>query len=612
MKKIFLFIVFGLFGITLWSQSYRQKDSFYPFPELASRDSAQIYFKKLYFACREHNNEEARLLMSRIQKFQDTELRQVPKGIRLFTEAYYQLINNQLDVALKNYQDAQRYFEKKKRSRSAHWAQLGIANCYYYQSHYEKAERKYLSVLESLGPEQIQLQNNLTINLAILAQQSYDLDRNQKEHLERARRYFQRAIRGGKELGDTLMVCKGYNLLGTLLSIDEKENQSMAYLDTAESLALQAKLSDELAFIWCNRGYVAIEKKQYSKAIHYLQKAVDSFGVRQRYNMLSLAEMRLANAYEANGQTDQSLIHHKNYATALHLNFQKIAQDRIAFYETEFRTQELELKNEKQKQSKLALEKKSLRMKIFILGLASVLLVLILFFFYFIRLKNKRQELEQEQLKSNLNAELIEKSLEAMDQTRAEIGRNLHDGISQQVTGIKLGQERLLTKAQEQNSPLSEQIKQQVGYLDELYEEIRNVSHQLIPAGIEHHSLKELVRMSLVRFLKDYQVSLNDQQLNPEFLRKDNTRKYQLLCILQELAGNVVKHAWEANRINLSFYERGQELIMIFEDNGKSQSGELREGVGLRNIRYRTQLIGGKVSFENKQGFSCILHVPII
>ncbi|MDE3145240.1 MAG: hypothetical protein KGL19_13875, partial [Bacteroidota bacterium] len=144
--------------------------------------------------------------------------------------------------------------------------------------------------------------------------------------------------------------------------------------------------------------------------------------------------------------------------------------------------------------------------------------------------------------------------------------------------------------------------------------EIRNLSHQLAPAGFKESALKESFEMLLNSFNADDKLNILldfDDEANQHLYADLQLNLYR---ILQTQMQNIVKHA-EATEINVSMKKIDDKLRLEIADNGKGfdlQSIK-GDGIGLSNIRNRTEIFEGNLTINTSVGNGCemIVEIPV-
>lgn len=82
--------------------------------------------------------------------------------------------------------------------------------------------------------------------------------------------------------------------------------------------------------------------------------------------------------------------------------------------------------------------------------------------------------------------------------------------------------------------------------------------------------------------------------------------------IFTELSGNIVKHA-NATQAVMQCIIYDTYILISAEDNGKGiEPGTDKNGIGLKNIRSRVQLLKGKINIDSGEaGTTIIIEIPI-
>ena len=236
------------------------------------------------------------------------------------------------------------------------------------------------------------------------------------------------------------------------------------------------------------------------------------------------------------------------------------------------------------------------------------ILVLVLgggFFFY----SNKQQEKARiAEVKIEEQQKGLKAIIYAQEEERKRIAKDLHDGIVQQLGGLKLGLQKVFS--QEENPEAGKMM----ALLDDSTQELRELSHQMMPHALSEFGLipaiEDMLDKSLGHSEMIYQFEtfgVSDQQ------RFEESVEISLYRIVQELINNVIKHSG-ASRVHIQLMKTGPNLTLIVEDNGQGfQPKSTKTGIGLMNISSRLETIDGKVNFEPSPegGTLAIVKIPI-
>jgi PAS domain S-box-containing protein len=202
--------------------------------------------------------------------------------------------------------------------------------------------------------------------------------------------------------------------------------------------------------------------------------------------------------------------------------------------------------------------------------------------------------------------------IEAQEQERAHIARELHDDLSQMMALLQVGLEKF-----EQDMPgLSSQTRQQLHALVEVSMEvsssIHDLSHQLHPSKLDILGLTACIGSFCREFSQRHKMEVRFVHRNIQ----GEIPKDVSLClyrIVEEALQNVVKHSGAQDaKVELSGH--ANQIDLCVSDNGagftlESANGET--GLGLISMRERVRLVGGHLSVESEPSHGTRIHVRI-
>ena len=196
---------------------------------------------------------------------------------------------------------------------------------------------------------------------------------------------------------------------------------------------------------------------------------------------------------------------------------------------------------------------------------------------------------------------LEEELLNASSREQQRIGQDLHDSLCQQLAGIEF-----------QNSVLVQQLSKtpearaEAARIGEL---IRNATKQaralargLSPVEIEPNGLMSALTSLAINATNLFRVHCSFE-CPQQVLLANRTSATHLYRIAQEAIGNAVKHG-QAKTIIISLKGGDEELILTVKDDGVgfSQDGRAIEGMGLRIMDYRADMIGAMLRIDSLKG----------
>lgn len=207
--------------------------------------------------------------------------------------------------------------------------------------------------------------------------------------------------------------------------------------------------------------------------------------------------------------------------------------------------------------------------------------------------------------------------LEGQEEERKRMSREMHDGVGQLLTGIKLGANKLKT-LDPKHPKYQSTLENLNSLISETIEATRIVSFNLMPPVLGDFGLA-----SVLKILKDsiekttrLKVSLDINLINE---RLDQKLEINIYRIIQEATNNVLKHA-KAKSLLIRIIEKESIVFIEITDDGigfdlnsvlaKDQS-LIHNGV--KNIKTRCELLNGsfKVTTGFKEGTNIFIKLPI-
>jgi PAS domain S-box-containing protein len=222
----------------------------------------------------------------------------------------------------------------------------------------------------------------------------------------------------------------------------------------------------------------------------------------------------------------------------------------------------------------------------------------------------ERKKLEQKLLSEQLSHQrlLTQATIDSQEKERREIGNELHDNIGQRLTTIKLYLDLALTTADEQTA---EMVILSQRNISDVINEIRSLCRTLIPSSLGDLGLVECIKdlAQTVSRAQKMQIQFNhfgfDESCLPE------NKKLMLFRIIQEQVNNIVKHADASKAIIRLSHEVDQLTLEITDDGNGFDVQTVKRGLGLNNMKNRTELLGGRFLIESTPGNGTVLRINI-
>ncbi len=189
----------------------------------------------------------------------------------------------------------------------------------------------------------------------------------------------------------------------------------------------------------------------------------------------------------------------------------------------------------------------------------------------------------------------------------------LHDGISQQLFGIRMIANQLRKALENELSAHTSRAALMEQVIQEVLHAVRNVMEGLTPCSKDSGCLAQTLQHFSQRVGNLYGVHCVCDVDDPDICI-DLDVANQLCLITQEAVLNAVKHA-SASQIRLCLKKHDHSLSISIEDNGIGISSKrLKTGFGVMIMRDRAALIGASLDvFSNENGgttVSCVWSFP--
>ena len=201
--------------------------------------------------------------------------------------------------------------------------------------------------------------------------------------------------------------------------------------------------------------------------------------------------------------------------------------------------------------------------------------------------------------------------LEAAAREQERIGRELHDGVCQNLVGTALAVSALAKRLATDAPAAAERAEQLAAMIRQTATQVRDLSHGLSPlqpsAGGLIHGLQELARQVTETSGVRCALAVNNQ---PE-VSYDRATATHLYRIAQEAVSNAVRHP-KATTVHVQLDSDEPNHILIIRDNGCGFPRKIGNGLGLQTMAYRARVIGGTLSIEPAAGggttVRCMFH----
>jgi len=200
--------------------------------------------------------------------------------------------------------------------------------------------------------------------------------------------------------------------------------------------------------------------------------------------------------------------------------------------------------------------------------------------------------------------------IEAQEQERARIARELHDDTSQRLATLVMNIEQLRDDLPEHAVELRNRVNHIRNHMLNLSNDIRTLAHELHPPGMEFLGLTGAARGFCTEFGEHQKVEIELKTNDvPSDLPTDISMC--LFRILQEALHNSRKHSG-VRRFIVHLWGTSDEVHLRVADGGAGFDVELAgkgSGLGLISMRERAKLLNGTFDIESNSKVGTTIHV---
>ncbi len=406
-------------------------------------------------------------------------------------------------------------------------------------------------------------------------------------------------------------ICLTYNNLAILSKVTKQFKQSSDYYKDAVFYAEKAENAWLTAAIATNLGNLLSETGKQQESEAYLLKALK---LAQKIEAKELETETLENlALNAARKNDfkQAYEYHQKFSTEqnrfINLENTKEVTRLQEQFDAVSREKQIEGLNKENTIQKLTISKRN----------TTIAIIAAIFLFVFIigLLIFSRNKLKQE---TRLQGEILKQQdfatkavLEAEEKERTRIAIDLHDGVGQLFSTVKMNLSGLTDMISFKSEKGDVLFKNVLSLVDESCKEVRTISHQMAPYV--------LLKSGLVAALRDFITKIDEDKLriNLDVIglqnRLDKTIETVLFRVIQEIVNNTIKHA-KANVLDIQLVEDEDGLSIMMEDDGvgfDALNHEKFDGMGLKNMHTRVAYLKGAIHIDAAPGKGTLVNILI-
>jgi signal transduction histidine kinase len=206
--------------------------------------------------------------------------------------------------------------------------------------------------------------------------------------------------------------------------------------------------------------------------------------------------------------------------------------------------------------------------------------------------------------------------LQAQDEERRRLARELHDGVGQLLAAASIEVANFVA-ATDSSAGVEKSVTNLESMIRQVNQDIRTMSYLLYPPLLDEIGLKSALEEYVHGFTRRSRIDVS-LHIAENITRLDRGLELCLFRIVQESLTNILRHA-ESTTAAIDIGREEASITLAVRDHGKGMSAEKfaeiqaqGSGVGIRGMRERVRHFGGEMTFtSDSSGTTVLVVVPI-
>jgi PAS domain S-box-containing protein len=203
--------------------------------------------------------------------------------------------------------------------------------------------------------------------------------------------------------------------------------------------------------------------------------------------------------------------------------------------------------------------------------------------------------------------------MEVSEREQVRIGQDLHDGLGQQLTGMRFLASALHEKLADKSLAEAVDAQHLAQLLDQAKSQIRQVARGLHPVSPEPNGLMTALRHLAEGVSQLHGIGCRFECPQPVFIFNSSVATH-LYRIAQESLNNAVRHG-HARKVTLALAANNGTIRLQVQDDGRGWRLSRRrdQGLGLQIMKYRSEMMGAMLDIRpaNPRGVLVCCSVPV-
>jgi len=381
-----------------------------------------------------------------------------------------------------------------------------------------------------------------------------------------------------------------YRLLGN----NEKENY---YFNKSKEVSELNSNYSTLYALYNDKAEKFDSIGDFKEALKNKLIAYDYVSKSKNIEFINRADRQMYSTYKSLHDYENALYYYEKYNNSL----EEMHKDEALKFQSALETKrDLSIKEEEILKLKIK-NSKSVRNYLLMLITLAVI-ILLLSFWANLSLRKKNNKLSQK------NKEIILARLKGQNTERKRMAGELHDNLNTKIAAIRWQLEAFQDSV---SSGKRDFLSKLILQLNDVYEDVRLISHNLMPETVETIGLIQAINDLVAKLNESDKVSFNlitELQMDENF----NALSYPIYNITFEMINNVLKHSEAENAwISISRNQLGDLKLSVSDDGKGFDVDQMQNGYGMKSITSRIENLNGQWSIESRPGKGTKIYVEV-
>ena len=239
------------------------------------------------------------------------------------------------------------------------------------------------------------------------------------------------------------------------------------------------------------------------------------------------------------------------------------------------------------------------------------LLIMAMAVIFFVVIHQRRviaHQLTLKQREEEMQREMLRAIIQSQEAEQRRIARDLHDDLGPMLSAVKLKISMVKRMLDEKELDIVA-IDESRSMLDVTINQVRNISHQLLPPLLEDYGLAASIE-SICNKMNTSALEVSSE-VPAKYARLTLEAELALYRVVTELLNNALKHSG-ASKLTVRLEQTTQQTEISVIDNGQGfdiNTPGKNAGLGLKNIRSRLAAISGDIHFDSNSGGTKVVMV---